>query len=144
MALVWGGFEFGEPPEAVLAKLPQSRQSGNTVETGLQSFGAEFDVVFEFDQYGLSAVRLNFIRCLSTTFGRLVNNVVHQITLNSGIGERRHKFDNETRKRWIDGDVIVHMLAVDYTNFPVLSIEFSKSKILDVQLWAYKKRPASE
>jgi hypothetical protein len=97
VALVWGGFEFGEPPEAVLAKLPQSRQSGNTVETGLQSFGAEFDVVFEFDQYGLSAVRLNFIRCLSTTFGRLVSNVVHQITLNSGIGERRHKFDNETK-----------------------------------------------
>ena len=144
MALVWGGFEFGEPPQAVLAKLPQSKQSGNIVEMGLQSFGAEFDVVFEFDQYGLSAVKLNLIRCLSTTFSRLVSNVVHQISLNSGIGERRHKFDNETRKRWIDGDVIVDMLAVDDTNFPLLSIEFSKSKILDAQLWAYKNRPASE
>jgi len=144
VALVWGGFEFGEPPQAVLAKLPQSKQSGNIVEMGLQSFGAEFDVVFEFDQYGLSAVKLNLIRCLSTTFSRLVSNVVHQISLNSGIGERRHKFDNETRKRWIDGDVIVDMLAVDDTNFPLLSIEFSKSKILDAQLWAYKNRPASE
>ena len=144
MALVWGGFEFGQPPEAVLAKLPQCRKAGNSVETELQSFGAEFDIVFEFDQYGLSAVRLNFIRCLSTTFRRLVSNVVHQISLNSGIGERRHKFDNETRKRWIDCDVIAYMLAVDDPNFPVLSIEFSKSKILDAQLWAYKNRPALE
>lgn len=139
-SIVWGGFEFGTAAEVVLAELPQARQRTDCIEMPISSFGADFDVMFEFDDNGLSMVKISFVRALSTTFDRLLTTIVHQISLNHGRGERRYTFEREYRKRWVDRDVVVNMLAFDDPDLPVLCVEYSKSKILDAQLWAYKNR----
>lgn len=139
-SIVWGGFEFGMAVEVVLAELPHARRRDDYIEMSLSSFGADFVVVFEFDDNGLSMVKISFIRALSTTFERLLTTVVHQISLNHGRGERRYTFEREYRKRWVDGDVVVNVLAFDDPDLPVLCVEYSKSKIVDAQLWAYKSR----
>jgi hypothetical protein len=139
-SIVWGGFEFGTAAEVVLAELPQARQRTDCIEMAISSFGADFDVMFEFDDNGLSMVKISFVRALSTTFDRLLTTIVHQISLNHGRGERRYTFEREYRKRWVDRDVVVNMLALDDPDLPVLCVEYSKSKIVDAQLWAYKNR----
>lgn len=139
-SIVWGGFEFGTAAEVVLAGLPQARQRTDCIEMPISSFGADFDVMFEFDDNGLSMVKISFVRALSTTFDRLLTTIVHQISLNHGRGERRYTFEREYRKRWVDRDVVVNMLALDDPDLPVLCVEYSKSKIVDAQLWAYKNR----